>query len=206
MNKSSAVWDAWVEKSTLEMTLRLAPSDLQQLMATDWAKAPTQDDSKDADPNHAVFAVVQHGFKVLNDGKSCGFQALSVRKQHDMIIRARWLCEAPLDRLDVSGNLLARLPADHQHRFRFRVEGRQQPVQTWTRTHHRFHHRFVVQEPATPSPATSNTKTMSSASSHPDAPNQEETEGMGDGWKALLFFLGILLTVYGVRALWKRRP
>lgn len=206
MNKSKTIWDAWVQKSTIEMTLRLAPADLQQLMVTTWANRPPKGDAKPEDPQKPVFDVVQRGFTVRNNGQPCTYQPLTVRKEHDMIVRARWLCEAPLVRLDVSADLLRRLPDQHQHQVRIRVEGRERPIQTLTRTNHQFRHRFAPQKPdRAPTMATQSTDTAVPS----PARTAEELAGRGSdrmsvGWDHLLLLLGLLVILYSLKGLRKR--
>jgi hypothetical protein len=208
MNKSKAIWDAWVQKNTLEMTLRLAPTDLQQLMTTAWSQAPQEGEGKPTDPDAPVFDVVRRGFTVLNNGQPCAFQPLNVRKEHDMIIRARWLCEAPLDRLEVSTDLLRRLPDRHQHQVRFRVEGRERPIQTLTRINHQFRHRFVPQEPdRAPTIAT---QPVAKAAPSPARTAGERAGRRIDcvcfGWDHLLLLLGLLVIIHSLRGRRKRKP
>ncbi len=196
VNISQSIWHAWPGKGAVEMTLRIAPADIQQILLrtpVPWAYplVPASEEWR----KHAQ-QMLQDNMAGSNDGQSCRIQALDARIEHDLVVRFRWLCPPPIRAFVAQLHWLDALPAAHSHRLRAYKEGRLDQQLALSGAQHT--HRWSFESKSyqrKPTPPIRPTPTIPTAVKH------TFYSGFSNGFDPLLlsgypllFALGLLLT------------
>jgi len=203
MNISRSVWDAWPQKNAVEMTIRLAPSDVQQILLSTSRDEPAPLRPTEARWRNQVKDQLGALMTASNAEEACRLQPLDIRLEHDVVFRFRWLCPSTLTRFSATFSWLEHLPHAHKHSVRARQAGTENPAILMTPQ--RSSHDWVLA--ASDAKAPSQTPPIRPDPAHKTA--HAETDNFGSylwigvahaalGWDHFLFLLALLLAFQSV--------